>query len=96
MFEFLSDVDNGIIQFRLGFSVCRWVIYIVEIASDAATRFWKDQVGGIGINMQDRVTRMVSDDCIGICCGIFKKAFLFVNCEGCRFIFLSVDIIQGQ
>ena len=66
MFEFLTDGENGTVQFGIGRAVARRVIAEVEMASDAATGFGQDYVGGIGINIQDHVIHVVSDDGIGV------------------------------
>ena len=66
MFECLTDVDNGTVKFGIGRAVGRRVIAKVEMASDAATGFGQDQVGGIGINTQDHVTHVVSHDGIWV------------------------------
>ena len=72
MFECLTDVDNGTVKFGIGRAVGRRVIAKVEMASDAATGFGQDQVGGIGINTQDHVTHVVSHDGIWVWWAIVK------------------------
>ena len=66
MFDFLANIDNGTVQFGIGCIFGRRVISKVQMYSDADMGFEQDQVGDIGINMQDYVTCVVSDNSIGL------------------------------
>ena len=45
--------------------------------------------------MKDHVTCVVSDEVIGVCCGIVYQSVAFVDRVGCRFVLLSGDLVQG-
>ena len=94
-FLFLEDGYNGTVQFWLDRIVDWRQIAKVEMTIVSATVFGKYQLSGIGSNMQDHVTYVVSNDGIGLYFCIIYQAVAFFDSVGCRFVFLCGDIIQS-
>ena len=95
MFQCLADDQDGTFKF---WPVCvgGWlVIAKIEMTSDEDTGVGKEQVGGIGVTIQDNVTCMLLDDGVRISCCTIQQAVAFGDSVKNRFLLLCGDLVQG-